>query len=52
MDMLEQERRNYSALAMELRLSYTNPSTYREGGKIINHTKQMRDFMLQTDIHF
>ena len=27
-DRLVQERRNFSALAMELRLSWTNPSIY------------------------
>ena len=39
MDMLVQERRNSSALAMELRLSCTNPSICRVGSKIINHAK-------------
>ena len=29
-DGLVQERRNYSALAMELRLSYINPSIYAQ----------------------
>ena len=52
MDRLVQARRNSSALAMELRRSCTNPSIYRVGGKINNHTKQIGNLMLQAEIHF